>query len=345
MKKNQLTNSEIASFTSQMALVLHAGISSYEGIAIMREDNDIEEIQPILDIIFEQLDNGNTLFRSLSESHAFPSFMLNMVQIGEESGELEEVMQSLSIHYQRLYENNESLKSAITYPLIMMVMMFLVVLVLITQVLPIFNKVFEQLGSSITGFSKVVLDFGIMLSSHSYIFIGLFFILVILFFYFTKNESGKNKLYDFLGRWRFTKNISLKLSLSKFTSGMSIALSSGLNIDDSLDMAASLVDHKELKERIKHAKELMAEKDLANSLVDARVLTGMYARLIKLSGRTGDVDVVMRQIADQYDQETNERIHHLISIIEPTLVAILSILVGIILLSVMLPLMGIMTSL
>ena len=345
MKKNQLTNSEIASFTSQMALVLHAGISSYEGIAIMRENNDIEEIQPILDIIFEQLDNGNTLFHSLSESHAFPSFMLNMVQIGEESGELEEVMQSLSIHYQRLYENNESLKSAITYPLIMMVMMFLVVLVLITQVLPIFNKVFEQLGSSITGFSKVVLDFGIMLSSHSYIFIGLFFILIILFFYFTKNESGKNKLYDFLGRWRFTKNISLKLSLSKFTSGMSIALSSGLNIDDSLDMAASLVDHKELKERIKHAKELMAEKDLANSLVDARVLTGMYARLIKLSGRTGDVDLVMRQIADQYDQETNERIHHLISIIEPTLVAILSILVGIILLSVMLPLMGIMTSL
>ena len=345
MKKNQLTNSEIASFTSQMALVLHAGISSYEGIAIMREDNDIEEIQPILDIIFEQLDNGNTLFHSLSESHAFPSFMLNMVQIGEESGELEEVMQSLSIHYQRLYENNESLKSAITYPLIMRVMMFLVVLVLITQVLPIFNKVFEQLGSSITGFSKVVLDFGIMLSSHSYIFIGLFFILIILFFYFTKNESGKNKLYDFLGRWRFTKNISLKLSLSKFTSGMSIALSSGLNIDDSLDMAASLVDHKELKERIKHAKELMAEKDLANSLVDARVLTGMYARLIKLSGRTGDVDLVMRQIADQYDQETNERIHHLISIIEPTLVAILSILVGIILLSVMLPLMGIMTSL
>jgi len=345
MKKNQLTNSEIASFASQMALILHAGISAYEGISIMKEDNDIEDMQPILDSIFEQLDSGQTLSMALSESQAFPSFMLNMVQIGEESGELEEVMQSLSIHYQRLYENNESLKSAITYPLIMMVMMFLVVLVLITQVLPIFNKVFEQLGSSISGFSKVILDFGMMLSNHAYIFIGLFFILVLLFFYFTKSENGKDKLYDFLGRWRFTKNISLKLSLSKFTSGMSIALSSGLNIDDSLDMAIALVEHKELKKRIEHAKELMIENDLANSLVEAQVLTGMYARLIKLSSHTGDVDIVMKQIADQYDQETNERIHHLISIIEPTLVAILSVLVGIILLSVMLPLMGIMTSL
>ena len=210
MKKNQLTNSEIASFASQMALILHAGISAYEGIAIMKEDNDIEDMQPILDSIFEQLDSGQTLSMALSESQAFPSFMLNMVQIGEESGELEEVMQSLSIHYQRLYENNESLKSAITYPLIMMVMMFLVVLVLITQVLPIFNKVFEQLGSSISGFSKVILDFGMILSNHAYIFIGLFFILVLLFFYFTKSENGKDKLYDFLGRWRFTKNISLK---------------------------------------------------------------------------------------------------------------------------------------
>ena len=126
---------------------------------------------------------------------------------------------------------------------------------------------------------------------------------------------------------------------------MSIALSSGLNIDDSLDMAIALVEHKELKKRIEHAKELMIENDLANSLVEAQVLTGMYARLIKLSSHTGDVDIVMKQIADQYDQETNERIHHLISIIEPTLVAILSVLVGIILLSVMLPLMGIMTSL
>ena len=86
-------------------------------------------------------------------------------------------------------------------------------------------------------------------------------------------------------------------------------------------------------------------KDLANSLVEAKVLTGMYARLIKIGGHTGDIDLVMKQIADHYDQETNEKIHHLISIIEPTLVAILSIFVGIILLSVMLPLMGIMSSL
>lgn len=345
MKDNKFTNNEIASFTSQMALILHAGISAYEGIAIMKEDNDSQEMQPIFNTIYEHLDSGDTLFHSLSESQAFPSFMLNMVQIGEEAGELEDVMQSLSIHYQRLHENSESIKSAITYPLIMMSMMFLVVIVLITQVLPIFNRVFEQLGSSITGFSKVILDFGMMLSRHAYIFIGIFIILIIFFYYLTKNQKGKIKMNNFLEKCHFTKDITMKLALSKFTSGMSIALSSGLNIEDSLDMATSLVEHRELKKRIEHARELMIEHDLSNSLVEAHVLTGMYARLIKLGSHTGNTDFIMKQIADQYDQETNERIHHLISIIEPTMVAILSILVGIILLSFMLPLMGIMTSL
>lgn len=87
------------------------------------------------------------------------------------------------------------------------------------------------------------------------------------------------------------------------------------------------------------------EKDLAAALVDQQIFSGMYARLVKIGSKTGHMDEIMKKIADQYDQETNERITHLISIIEPTLVAVLSVIVGIILLSVMMPLIGIMSSL
>ncbi len=109
-----------------------------------------------------------------------------MIQIGELSGRLEEVMGSLSIHYQRQYENNESIKSAVSYPLIMIVMMFVVILVLITKVLPIFNQVFEQLGTSISGFSKTVLDIGKSFSTYSYIYIGILLLLLLLLCIFYK---------------------------------------------------------------------------------------------------------------------------------------------------------------
>lgn len=346
MKNNKvLTNSEIASFCQQMAMILHAGISAYEGISIMQEDNKDALLKPILHSIQEELLVGQTFYDALLKADAFPSYMLDMIHIGEVSGKLEDVLASLGNHYERLHENSENIKNAVSYPFIMIIMMLLVVLILITQVLPIYNRVFEQLGSSITGFSKLVLDFGNVLSSYSYIFIGIFIIGIILYFFFTRNEKGKENFYNFLTRCRLTRDISLKLALSQFTSGMAIALSSGLNIDQSMDMAKQLVSHKDLKNKIDQAQEMLGTTDIASSLCDAKVLTGMYARLIKIGYKTGGMDSILKDIADRYDNETNERITRLISIIEPTLVAVLSIMVGLILLSIMMPLIGIMSSL
>lgn len=345
MKKNELTNQEIANFTSQIALILHSGISPYEGILIMSEDCEDKKIKDILAIISEHLSVGESFYDALSACQIFPSYLLNMVQIGELSGRLEEVMQSLNIHYQRLHDNNETIKSALTYPLIMIVMMLVVISVLITQVLPIFNQVFLQLGTSMTGFSKVILDLGMVMSRYAYVFFAVFIILIIAAIYFVKNRQGQKTFYRFLTRWHLTRQTALQLALSQFTSAMSIALSSGLDVEQSLDMARTLISHPELSKQLEQAKVSLTEHDLATSLVENKVITGMHARLLKLGNKTGHIDMIMKNIADQYDQETNERIHHLISIIEPTLVAILSIFVGLILLSVMLPLIGIMASL
>lgn len=346
MKKNKvLTNSEVASFCNQMAMILHAGISSFEGIAIMQEDNQETFFHSVLTTIQENLEVGETFYEALVKTNAFPSYMVDMVHIGEVAGRLEEVLSSLAVHYERLYENSENIKSAVSYPLIMIIMMLLVVLILITQVLPIFNRVFEQLGSSITGFSKVILDIGQVLSSYSYIFIAIFVIGVVFYFFITRNEKGKAGFYNYITKCRLTKDISLKLALSQFTSGMSIALSSGLNIDQSIEMAKQLISHKDLTDKITKAQDMMNSTDVASSLCDANVLTGMYARLIKIGYKTGGMDSILKDISDRYDNETNERITHIISIIEPTLVAILSVMVGLILLSIMMPLISIMASL
>lgn len=125
---------------------------------------------------------------------------------------------------------------------------------------------------------------------------------------------------------------------------MAIALNSGLSPKDSLDMAAKLIDHKMLSKRIAQAKELLEDHDLADSFSQSQIFTGIPSKLLKIGDRTGQTDKVLQNIADRYNQEANERINHLISIIEPSLVIFLAVMVGIILLSVMLPLLGIMTN-
>ena len=345
MKKTLLTNSELANFTSQMALILQAGISPYEGISIMVEDSDNDKTKQFLSSIEELLNQGETLYTSLQQTNAFPAYALHMIQIGELSGRLEEVMRSLSIHYQRQYENNESIKSAVSYPFDHDCDDVCCHPCIDHKSSSDINQVFEQLGTSISGFSKTVLDIGKSFSTYSYIYIGILLILLLCFVYFTKSEQGKMKFYDFLTKLRFTKNLTWKLALSKFTSGMSIALSSGLDVSQSMEMAKELIDHKQLKAKITEAEKMLEDHDLATSLIQTNIVSGMYARLLKIGNKTGHTDQIMKEIADRYDQETNEGITRFISIIEPTLVAVLSILVGIILLSVMLPLIGIMATL
>ena len=127
-----LSNMEVTAFSEQMAMILKSGIPASEGISIMLEDAQSEAERVLLGVISEGMTQTGKLYDSLGETGVFPSYMLQMVQIGEETGTLDEVMESLSSHYEREEAISKSIKSALTYPLIMIGMMFLVIIVLIT---------------------------------------------------------------------------------------------------------------------------------------------------------------------------------------------------------------------
>ena len=154
------TNMEISAFCGQIALVLKSGISSIEGITIMVEDAPEGEERQILEQILEKMQETGSLYDSLSDTGLFPSYMLHMVEIGEETGTLDDVMEALSSHYDREDAIGKSIKSAVTYPLIMAGMMIAVIIVLLVKVMPIFNQVFVQLGTEMTGFSRMLMDLG-----------------------------------------------------------------------------------------------------------------------------------------------------------------------------------------
>ena len=153
-----LSNTELYSFCNQMALILKSGISSIEGISIMLEESEDASEKTILQTIYDSLIESGNFADSLECTGVFPSYMLHMIQIGEQTGKLDNVMQSLSTHYEREENIAKAVKNAVAYPLIMITMMVIVILVLITKVMPIFNQVFAQLGQEMTGFSKALLS-------------------------------------------------------------------------------------------------------------------------------------------------------------------------------------------
>ena len=162
--KRLLSNEEIASFCNQTAMLFQAGIPPVESLNIMISDAKTSGGRELLTAILNVCLEGEPFYKALKSTGVFPDYVINMLALGEESGNLDVCMLSLADYYEKEIDISDSIKGAVTYPLIMIAMMFVVIFVLISKVMPIFNQVFVELGSEMTGFSASLLHLGTSLN-------------------------------------------------------------------------------------------------------------------------------------------------------------------------------------
>ncbi len=341
-----LSNMEVSAFCSQMAMILHSGIFVMEGISIMLEDTRDSEERALLEQVDKALQETGILHEALRKTGAFPEYMLQMIRIGEETGKLDEVLSALSTYYDREASIAQTIKNAVTYPLIMVFMMLLVILVLVTKVMPIFDQIFQQLGNEMTGFSRAVLNLGIAINRYSAVLLVLVILLAAAALYFGKSRKGRRQFHSFAIHISFIRSFMERLTACRFAGGMSLTLSSGMSPEECLKLTSGLIGEEGFGKKIDVCQKAIENgQELSEALTDAEIFTGIYARMASIGDRTGALDEVMQEIADRYQEEIDLKFTGIIGALEPTLVIILSLIVGMILLSVMLPLMGIMSSL
>lgn len=351
MNRNEIqgkpfSNMEISAFCRQISLILKSGISSVEGITIMLEDTSSGEEKAILGQLLEQMQESGSLCQALAASGLFPPYMLHMVEIGEETGTLDEVMESLSIHYEQEENIRKSIKNAVTYPLVMSGMMVIVIIVLLVKVMPIFNQVFIQLGAEMTGFSRMLMDLGNAISQYSIALILLLSAAAAATVFCACTEKGKGFSRAAGYRLKFIRPIYEEIAACRFADGMALTLRSGLNPERSMELVCALNDDPFFLEKLKTCQEHMDNgKDLSEALHAAGIFSGVYARMASIGSKTGSMDQVMERLAKLYQDDIDSRMNNALAVLEPTLVIALSLIVGAILLSVMLPLTGIMSSL
>ncbi len=340
------SNVEISAFCGQISLILKSGISSMEGISIMLEDASSDEEKAILEQMIEEMQMSGSLCQALTKSGLFPSYMLHMVEIGEETGTLDEVMESLRDHYEQEDAIGKSIKNAVTYPLIMGGMMVIVIIVLLVKVMPIFNQVFIQLGTEMTGFSRMLMDLGNAINRYSIVLIVLLFLAAAGIIFCTRTQKGKVFFRTAGYRLKFIRPIFEEIAACRFASGMALTLRSGLNPERSMELVHALSDDPFFLEKLKTCQERIDEgEDLSEALHASGIFSGIYARMASIGSKTGSMDQVMSRVAKLYQDDIDSRMNNALAVLEPTLVIVLSLIVGVILLSVMLPLTGIMSSL
>lgn len=341
----KLKNLEIASFCEQMSMIIKAGITPKNGLLILIADTKEESTKNFIQSILNIASKGESFTNAVKASHVFPEYVENMIAIGEETGTLDEVMHSLSEYYEHEENIAESVRSAITYPFVMIILMLIIIAIILSKVLPLFNQVFIQLGMELSGVSASLLHAGNIIQSYSLIFFALLVLLIIGYFFITGTNTGKNYFTKFCTDFGPTRSFYANIAYGRFANGMALMLSSGMGIYQSLELTKGLVENRTMEIKIENCKQdIMNGDSFADALLKENIFNNLYSRMVSIAVRTGDTDQVLHKIATMYDESTDKKIRGFISILEPTLVISLSLIVGLILLSVILPLLGIMTS-
>ena len=338
-----LSAEELSAFSAQLALTVRTGIPLSESMMILKEDAETASAKALLGKLLTTLELGNPLAVALRETGVFPPYMTQMVEIGETSGRLDQVLESLHRYYAREDNIAKSARSAVTYPAIMLIILVAIILVLVVKVLPIFNQVFASLGGEMSPLATGAMALGAGISRYSVVLMILVAALFLFFILLRLIPAGR-RLIAALGRGVF-RRLSFKMAAGKFASGMTLMLASGVDVDRAVELTLPLMDNPDMHGRVTKLKgRIDAGKSFTESVVETEIFSGMQARMLTLGFKSGNLDSVMEQIAQDYETEVDDRLETLISIIEPTMVAILCVVVGLILLSAMLPLLAVMSS-
>ena len=334
-----LNNNELTTFFKQLGMLVHSGVSTVEAISIIGDDITDPKGAKLLQSIYEGLEMGEDFSTVLKETGEFPKYAIDMIRIGSYSGKLDQVLSALAQYYKREEQIGASIRSAITYPTIMIFMLFIVIGVLITRVLPIFQNVYQQLGTELTGAAGALMSLSNIIQRVLPQLILFLLLAVLVLLYLLKKKSG------IFSNFFINRKLSQSIAVGRFASGLFLTLSSGLDTDESIKMTAELTDHPIIQGKIKKCQEnLESGMGFSEAITTAELFNNTQNRMINIGMKAGTLDQVMENIAQQCNEETDNKIGHLLSVLEPTLVAILAVIVGVVLLSIMLPLMGIMAN-
>lgn len=343
MTERMYSSRELSAFCLQISLLLKAAVPLEEGLSIMAEDAHSEAEKKMLSVMAEDVELGDPFFVALERTSCFPSYVVRMAKLGQQTGKLDRLMESLAVYYEKEDIMMRNVRNAVTYPVMMAGMLLVVLFVLFTKVMPIFTEVYAQLGVQMSSLSKAVFRLGGILSGAALLVFGAALAAGLI----SAGLSARGHALSWtekIKEWiKERSKIAVTVASCRFTSVLALTLQSGMELEKGMELAQELADHKTVVNRLQACSERLEEGiPYYEAMKETGLFTGFHIQMIKVGNRSGRLDEVMQAISEDYEQQADTQMEKLISSLEPTMVAVLAAAVGAVLLSVMVPLVGVL---
>ncbi len=342
-KLKKLDLEQTAYFCEQLGLMVNTGLQLDHGLEILAEDIDKGNVRELCIFLSDRIAMGDTLAVAMKESKVFPSYVEKMVDIGCVTGKLDDVLKGLSEYYENRAEMQRSVKYAVFHPAMLLLMMTIVVIVLVVKIIPMFADIFAQFDSSIGNTVTDAVSLAYAVGQGVLIALAAIIVLlaVVLFV-----PPVKKALLSFLSVFPLTKGISRRFAQAKLTDAMSLMITSGLDPEEAITYTLDLVTDRKLKKQLLDCQQRVQNGEyFADAVCEAGVLPKIYSRSLRIAYTSGSFDAVWKKISRRMDEAAQRTLTNLVSLVEPAMIVVLAVMIGSVLLTIMLPLMNIMSAL
>jgi type IV pilus assembly protein PilC len=330
---------DLAIFFRQFATMVSAGLTLVNCLEILVKQTENKLLAKKIEDIKKNVEQGATLTDAFAaHPETFSKLYINMIKAGEMGGVLDDVLNRIATLMEKEYELRQKIKSAMTYPGFIMGAAVVMGIFMLTFILPQFVGVFEQFGGELPLLTKLLVGFTHLFNRYWYIFFAVFAGIVFLFISYNRTKKGHRNIDRIKLKLPVFGNLFLKTSINRFTRTLGTLIRSGVPIIQSLKVSAESIGNDILAEAVSNAADRIREgQSISAPLEESGVFPPMVTQMIMVGEESGELETMLLNVSSFYDQEVERAVEQLTSVIEPLMMAVVALVVGVMVIAMYLP--------
>lgn len=337
--QKRVTSRDLQIFARQFATLINAGIPIVDSLKMLGEGKREPLLKDAAIFIRQSIESGKRLGEAMAaKPQVFDRFFINMVKAGEEAGILDEVLARLSSYLEKSEKVKKQVRSAMIYPAAIIVVAIIVVLGILVFIIPRFQELYSSAGKQLPMVTQLVVGMSQFVVGKWYVLLAAGFGIPTLLSRWYQTEEGRDSVDRFLIRAPLFGDLVQKAAIAKMTRTLSTLLSSGVGVVDALEIAGRTAGNRVVEEALIRCKDsVISGKPLANPLAREPMIPPMVSQMIAVGEKSGTLDTMLAKIADFYEDDVENAVKALTSLIEPILMVILGAVIAFLVTAMYLP--------
>ncbi|MFV0465083.1 MAG: type II secretion system F family protein [Lachnospiraceae bacterium] len=344
---SQVKARDLSVFCRQFVSMISAGVTIIDALEMLGEQTENKMMSKAIRGVQTEIEKGETLATAMEQyPKVFPSLMISMVAAGEASGKLELILGRMASHFEKSAKLKALMTKASVYPIIVSLVAITVVIVMLVKIVPSYTDMFDQMGTELPKITQMIVAASDFLLAYWYFLLPVVIVILLGFRAFRRMEAGQIFFGNLARKMPIFGKLTIKTAASQYARTLSTMLFSGMPMIQALGITANTMSNYLYKRALLQAKDVVAKGvPLSEPIAESGIFPSMVTHMTKIGEETGDLEDMLNRLADYYDEEVEMTTQTVMAALEPMIILVLAVVVGVLIAAVMSPMLAMYQSL